>query len=35
MGAFHEFAGFNKIKAMEEKYLPEEELKKYEGAVGL
>jgi isocitrate lyase len=35
MGAFHEFAGFSKIKAMEEKYLPEEEMKKYDDAVGL
>ena len=35
MGAFHEFAGFSKIKAMEEKYLPAEELRKYESAVGL
>ena len=35
MGSFHEFAGFGKIKAMEEKYLPAEDLKKYEDAVGL
>ena len=35
MGAFHELAGFPKIKAMEEKYLPAEALKKYDGAVGL
>lgn len=35
MGSFHDFAGFSKIKAMEEKYLPAEEMKKYEGATGL
>lgn len=35
MGAFHEMAGFPRIKAMEEKYLPAEELKKYEETVGL
>jgi 2-methylisocitrate lyase-like PEP mutase family enzyme len=35
MGAFHELAGFPRIKAMEEKYLPAEELKKYEETVGL
>lgn len=35
MGAFHGFAGFDKIKEMEEKYLPAEELKKYDGATGL
>lgn len=36
MGAFHEMAGFTKIKALEEKYLPADEVqKKYDGAVGL
>lgn len=35
MGGFHEFAGFSKIKAMEEKYLPAEELTKYEDTAGL
>ena len=35
MGAFHEMAGFPRIRAMEEKYLPAEELKKYEESVGL
>src|SRR5687768_4703895 len=36
MGAFHELAGFPKIKALEEKYLPAEEVqRKYDGAVGL
>jgi isocitrate lyase len=36
MGAFHELAGFPKIKALEEKYLPADEVqKKYDGAVGL
>lgn len=36
MGGFHDFAGFPKIKAMEEKYLPEDEMKKkYDGAKGL
>jgi 2-methylisocitrate lyase-like PEP mutase family enzyme len=36
MGAFHEFAGFSKMKALEEKYLPADEIqKKYDGAVGL
>jgi 2-methylisocitrate lyase-like PEP mutase family enzyme len=36
MGAFHEFAGFAKFKALEEKYLPADEVqKKYDGAVGL
>ena len=36
MGAFHEFAGFPKFKALEEKYLPADEVKKkYDGAVGL
>ena len=35
MGSFHELAGFGKIKAMEEKYLPADEMQKYEGAVGL
>jgi 2-methylisocitrate lyase-like PEP mutase family enzyme len=35
MGSFHEFAGFPKIKTMEEKYLAGEDMKKYEGATGL
>jgi 2-methylisocitrate lyase-like PEP mutase family enzyme len=35
MGAFHELAGFPRIRAMEEKYLPAEELKKYKETVGL
>ena len=36
MGAFHEMAGFPKWKALEEKYLPADEVKKkYDGAVGL
>jgi 2-methylisocitrate lyase-like PEP mutase family enzyme len=36
MGAFHELAGFARIKALEEKYLPAEEVqKKYDGALGL
>lgn len=35
MGAYHELAGFPQIRAMEEKYLSAEELKKYEGAIGL
>ncbi|MEI8034722.1 MAG: isocitrate lyase/PEP mutase family protein [Betaproteobacteria bacterium] len=36
MGAFHEFAGFNEFKALEEKYLPAEQVKqKYEGGQGL
>ena len=36
MGAFHDLAGFAKIRALEEKYLPAEELqKKYDGTVGL
>ena len=36
MGAFHEMAGFSKWKALEEKYLPADEVKKkYDGAVGL
>jgi isocitrate lyase len=36
MGAFHELAGFPKVKEQESKYLPAEELKKkYDGAVGL
>jgi 2-methylisocitrate lyase-like PEP mutase family enzyme len=36
MGAFHEMAGFPRIRALEEKYLPEDEVrKKYDGAVGL
>jgi 2-methylisocitrate lyase-like PEP mutase family enzyme len=36
MGAFHELAGFSRIRALEEKYLPADEVqKKYDGAVGL
>lgn len=36
MGAFHEMAGFPKMKALEEKYLPPDEIrKKYDGTVGL
>jgi 2-methylisocitrate lyase-like PEP mutase family enzyme len=35
MGAFHEFAGFAKIREMEKKYLPVEELEKYEDTSGL
>jgi 2-methylisocitrate lyase-like PEP mutase family enzyme len=36
MGDYHGFAGFPAIKAMEEKYLPEDEMKKkYGGATGL
>jgi isocitrate lyase len=36
MGAFHEMAGFPRIKALEEQYLPADEVKKkYDGAVGL
>ena len=36
MGAFHQFAGFPKIKELEEKYLPGEEIrKKYDGTMGL
>jgi len=36
MGAFHQFAGFPKIKELEAKYLPAEEVKKkYEQSVGL
>ena len=36
MGAFHDLAGFSKVKALEEKYLPAEELtRKYDGASGL
>jgi len=36
MGAFHEFAGFPQMKALEEKFLPADEVKKkYDGAVGL
>jgi len=36
MGAFHEFAGFPKIKELEAKYLPAEEVKKkYEQSTGL
>jgi isocitrate lyase len=36
MGAFHEFAGFDKMKALEARYLPPEEIKKkYDGGTGL
>lgn len=36
MGAFHELAGFSNVKALEEKYLPADEVrKKYDDAVGL
>ncbi len=36
MGAFHEMAGFQKIKAREEKYLRADEVQnKYDGSVGL
>ena len=35
MGAFHELAGFPGIRAMEEKYLPADELTKYDETVGL
>ena len=36
MGAFHELAGFPRVRALEEQYLPADEVqKKYDGAVGL
>lgn len=36
MGAFHDFAGFPKVKELEAKYLPAEEVeKKYAGSLGL
>jgi len=36
MGAFHQFAGFPEMRALEEKFLPPEDVKKkYDGAVGL
>ena len=36
MGAFHQFAGFPEMKALEEKFLPADAVKKkYDGAVGL
>ena len=36
MGAFHDLAGFPRIRALEEKYLPADEVqKRYDGAVGL
>ena len=36
MGAFHELAGFPKVKEQESRYLPADEIKKkYDGAVGL
>jgi isocitrate lyase len=35
MGSFHEMAGFPRIRAMEEKYLPAEEMEKYKESVGL
>jgi hypothetical protein len=36
MGKYHEMAGFPAMKALEEKYLPAEDVKKkYDAAVGL
>ena len=36
MSAFHQFAGFPEMKALEEEFLPADEVrKKYDGAVGL
>ena len=36
MGAFHELAGFSRVKEQEARYLPADEVrKKYDGAVGL
>ena len=35
MGEFHKLAGFAKIREMEEKYLPAEELRKYDDTLGL
>ena len=35
MGQFHRLAGFAKIREMEEKYLPADELQKYDGTPGL
>jgi 2-methylisocitrate lyase-like PEP mutase family enzyme len=34
LGNFHHFAGFSEIRKMEEKYLPEEDGKKYKGSLG-
>jgi 2-methylisocitrate lyase-like PEP mutase family enzyme len=34
LGNFHDFAGFPVIRKLEEKYLPEEEIEKYKGALG-
>ena len=34
MGDFHTFAGFDEIMELEKKFMPEEELGKYEGTVG-
>lgn len=34
LGDLHTFAGFDRIKAWEEAYLPAEDLEKYEGSVG-
>ena len=34
LGDLHTFAGFDRIRAWEEAYLPAEELEKYEGSVG-
>jgi len=34
LGDLHTFAGFDRIRAWEEAYLPVEELEKYEGSVG-
>jgi len=34
LGDLHTFAGFDRIRAWEEAYLPPEELEKYEGSVG-
>jgi 2-methylisocitrate lyase-like PEP mutase family enzyme len=34
LGNVHQFAGFDRVRAWEEAYLPPEELEKYEGSVG-
>ncbi len=34
MGDFHTFAGFDEVMELEKKFMPEEELGKYEGTVG-
>ena len=34
LGKFHDFAGFPEIRKLEEKYLPEEDIAKYNGALG-